>query len=1591
MAYPIDPAAREEHDSCALVAVVTRDGRPSRRTVHEAIDALCLMSHRSGLVGEDGDGCGVQTDLPRALWAQRLAAAGWPERYATSLRFAVAHMVAPRQCGAALLDDVTSFLRSCGCRVLWAGEAPADPLALGPGARAEGVVFWQVAVHGPGRGDSLRQRLLALQQQVEERFPVHVASFSPDTVVYKVRGTPSVLQRYFQDLSDPAFASRAVLGHNRYSTNTSTVLPRVQPFGVLGHNGEINTIERLRAEARLLGVSLVEGGSDSQDLNRVLEFFLHHLGLSLFEAMEVLFPPIINEIKHYPEDLQDLYMGLRQSWGPFAQGPAAIMARANEECVFSVDALGLRPLWWLETEETWVFSSEQGVVAPERLESEARPLAPGEKMGLRLTPGGPTHLFRYEAMQQEVARRFGLRQPARSGLRRFLSGGVPAPGDPSLSLAPPTAGGPTLRTSSPAAKSSEPHARAAAATRPEHVAALTLPSEPLVAPPAAEPLAAGLPLSWLAACGWDVEDVKMARHMAQAGAEPIGSLGYDGPLAALARHRHNLADYFKETVAVVTNPAIDREREVEHFSTRVVVGRRPPLCGPDLAPLGRVELRQPLLLGGGPLLPWNAQRALAARLGSACLEDLTAYFSEVGGPTAVATLSLAMGPEGLSPSLDALCQTALTAVREGAVLLLLDDGPALEAGLPVVDPHLALSAVDLALRDAAGPRGQSLRRQVGVVLRSAALRNLHDLALALGLGAEALNPYALWSQVTQEPDAAGREAALERLALGLQKGLEKVLSTLGIHELRGYTRLFSSVGLHAEVASYLRTPNFFGRLGAGRDLAWWEADARDRAEVVRGERGAHLARTPRYTPLVWRLAAEVAGGQRPYADYQARVAELEAEGPVALRHLLDLRQPQACRGGGDAGTAAAPAGVDALSGTHVTGGVDTAAGHHSWPFFISAMSFGSQGETSFRAYLEAARRLNILCINGEGGELPDLLGLYTQHRGQQVASGRFGVNSLLLNSADVLEIKIGQGAKPGEGGHLPGSKVTAKVAAARHAVPGADLISPSNNHDLYSIEDLAQLVTELKTANPRARVSVKVPVVPGIGVIAVGIAKAGADIISLSGYDGGTGAARLHALRHAGLPVEIGVMLAHESLTESGLRPLVEIWADGGMKSAADVVKMLCLGADRVGFATLAMMAIGCTACRGCHLDTCHVGIATQMESWEEAQRKGLKRFEPRVLETAVENLQRLFEAMGREVAALTAGLGLSRTRDLVGRRDLLRQARGLEQVDLSRLLEPVPAAAGAPAEGGRPRAASAPSVVGDLADLRVGPSHRALGTALSGDLARRRLRDPAAPDQAAPASAAALDLAAAARAAAATAPGESGEPLVLLRSVPGNGLAAFSLDGLDLRLTGGAQDGLAKGSRGGRVAVLKYRNRKGRWLGGSVGKSFAYGAQEGLFMVQGDADARAGIRLSGADVVIGGEPAGFVGERGNLALRANVKGFAFEYMTSGRAVVLGDIGPWACSGMTGGVVYCLLRPELGLDEVALQNRLAKGARVQIRALGPQGRKDVAELLEPYAQALESSGQRDAALRVRRLLTEPQRFRAIVPAGSQLDEDISTE
>ncbi|MEO1288650.1 MAG: glutamate synthase-related protein, partial [Chloroflexota bacterium] len=894
--------------------------------------------------------------------------------------------------------------------------------------------------------------------------------------------------------------------------------------------------------------------------------------------------------------------------------------------------------------------------------------------------------------------------------------------------------------------------------------------------------------------------------------------------------------------------------------------------------------------------------------------------------------------------------TSVEAVATGAQCIVLDDTNVIDGDHLWIDPLLATAAIDKALRSS--DTEPNLRRQAGIVVRSASLRDLHDMALCISLGANALVPYALYAVAIgiaprgskNSPEDEQIREAMSNVISAMTKGLEKVTSTIGCHELRGYGHSFSSIGLGKAIANIFGTPNYFGSEARGLTWSALQQDAEERATEFRGDAKARLQNPDRFFPKVWKKAESVAQNDMTWEEYTDEVQTWEDKIPVSIRHLLGIKN---------------------LDGDIDPHDVDLRVGNHSMPVIISAMSYGSQGELAYRTYADAAKMLDIICMNGEGGELLDMLGKYKKWRGQQVASGRFGVNIGFLNSADYIEIKIGQGAKPGEGGHLPGFKVTEQVAASRGTTPGVALISPSNNHDLYSIEDLAQLIDELKTANPHAKVSVKIPVVPGVGIIAVGVAKAGADIITVTGYTGGTGAARAHALRHVGLPAEIGVWLSHRALISSGLRDEVELWVDGGMKTGRDVVKMMCLGANRVGFGTLAMVSVGCTICRGCQDGTCHVGITTHVKTKEEAELKNFKAFRPFQEKGSPEGIYNVFCALAEDIKKWTAKLGFSNVNDLVGRADLLEQVQMHDKIDLTTLLKPVTRQASQMTQPGglriaRPRNIISRQITEEVArylakgeyeltydDEQVMAHDRALGTHLCGAIKREEIPN-----------------------------AEHIEAIHLSFSnsaIPGNGLGAFNDNPVTILTEGGAQDGVAKCAKGGIINVLKGLNHNGARLDGSVGKSFAYGAQGGRFIVQGDADTRACIRMSGADVIFGGEVREPLrDELGGLGARANLKGYAFEYMTSGRALVLGDPGPWICAGMTGGVVYQRIQPSMNLTVDAIRRRIAPGSPVEIYQLDETGINDVRELLQHYIQTLEFSTQADAVSHLYTLLKRPE-------------------
>src|SRR5215216_1117764 len=802
--------------------------------------------------------------------------------------------------------------------------------------------------------------------------------------------------------------------------------------------------------------------------------------------MELAFPPILSEVEKLSPELQTIYKYYRQAFGPFAQGPAGIISRFGDECVFSVDALGLRPLWFGETEKEYFFSSEKGVYHLDTMRVDTIPLSPGEKMRVRVRRGNTVEVSDYPTVQQRMLnltlRRFGSLETM--GKRIAHTPTTVKPDDDDAEVAQP-----------------HPSSQVALDQR-------------------------------MSALGWGREDREWVLELAKNGMDPISSLGYDGPLAPLSKERQNISDYFKEAVAVVTNPAIDREREMEHFSIQAVIGPRPPFLPNELEQVKTYAIDTPILLDDPSFssLPSELLRQIANESGCTTLGQLICYFDD-DRVTRLQTVTLP--GETTMQGLERIAQTAIDAVRNGTSLLVLDDADSFQGESGWIDPILALGVVDHALRQSfveqpapsssmplpvrddgkidlnliAALPVKNLRRQTGLVLRSGAIRNLHDVIMCIGMGADAVVPYLIFEAALNDARVVSEEypERLKKTLKALHSGIEKCTSTMGIHESRGYGRLFSSIGLSSSIAFALGATNYAGSDFGGLKWENLDADIAVRKAVYNSPGRGELSRVNHFYPKIWKAAGKLGMGESDCQTYEVHVENTARSNPVTLRNILDFRYP------GELSTI----GRDE---------VDLGITSHKYPFLIASMSFGSQGEIAYRAYAEAAYRLNMLSINGEGGEIPDLFGKYPFHRGIQIASGRFGITADAINSTNLLEIKIGQGAKPGEGGHLAARKVTQKIAAARHAQPGVDLISPSNNHDIYSIEDLAQFIEELKTINPKARVAVKVPVVPGIGIIAIGIAKADADIIYLTGYDGGTGAARSHSLRYVGLPAEIGVV-----------------------------------------------------------------------------------------------------------------------------------------------------------------------------------------------------------------------------------------------------------------------------------------------------------------------------------------------------------------------------------------------------------------------------------------------------------------------------------
>src|SRR5215207_2469164 len=573
----------DERDACALVASIRKNGVATHGNLKRALAALSIMGHRSGEVNGEGDGCGVMTDIPRLLWAQALEQEGKPGWLAEDRRFFVGHLMLPNlYMEFGIETSVLEMLKESGMDLLLERPIQTRPQALGKMARQQAPFLWQVAgMVRNGPLENVERTLFDLALKIERETKISVASLSSNVVVYKVRGSIETLYQYYPELRNPDFTTAITIGHARYSTNTATSFERVQPFSLLGHNGEINTIARLREQAQMLGVDLVNGGSDSQDLDRLLATLIHHYHFTLAEAMEIAFPPILSEVEKLSPELQAIYKYYRQAFGPFAQGPAGIISRFGDECVFSVDALGLRPLWFGDTEKEYFFSSEKGVYHLDTMRIDPVPLSPGEKMRIRVRRGQAVEVLDYPAVQQRMLkltlRRFGSLETIQQR------------------LAPP-------KFQPDSAASASFHEEQTAPTHPSSRINLD---------------------NRMSAFGWGREDREWVQELAKNGNDPISSLGYDGPLAALSRERQNVSDYFKEAVAVVTNPAIDREREVEHFSTQTILGARPPLIPSELGQEITFTFDSPILLDDAK----EIYEHLANETGFTTLNRLTQQYS----------------------------------------------------------------------------------------------------------------------------------------------------------------------------------------------------------------------------------------------------------------------------------------------------------------------------------------------------------------------------------------------------------------------------------------------------------------------------------------------------------------------------------------------------------------------------------------------------------------------------------------------------------------------------------------------------------------------------------------------------------------------------------------------------------------------------------------------------------------------------------------------------------------------------------------------------------------------------------------------------
>ena len=1385
-------------------------GERSHAVLGMALTAVARLAHRGAASNDhSGDGAGVLTQIPWRLLGGEGALG----------MFFLPPTSPARERAVALIERA---LHELGMPVLRWRDVPVDPTALGPLARASRPAVLQAILAAPSTSPALdeeawERRLYVARRVIERRAegegvaPLFVCSLSCRTVVYKALLTGTELPAFFPDLRSPLYETAIAVFHQRYSTNTLPSWPLAQPFHLLAHNGEINTLwgnrNAMRArdpvlaspvwrtDVELLTPTIWAEGSDSASLDNALELLVRS-GRGPVHALMMLLP----EAWERAADLDPALRGFYEFHAPLMEpwdGPAALAFSDGVIAGSALDRNGLRPCRYKITKSRLVVAcSEVGVVDLDPADVvESGRLGPGEL--LVVDTARDVVLHSAEA-KTEVAGRYPYAQWARR-ITSDLAAVVAAPD-------------------------------------------LALPAPDLV--------------RRQRAFGYGFEDLRLVLEpMASAGQDAIWSMGDDTPIAPLSRTGPSVYTYLRQRFAQVTNPAIDPLRESGVMSLVMYLGRRGSLLRqrPTAHPLLRVE--HPILLDDEMAALRNAAGFLVATLS--------------------ATWEAATGPDGLAPALDRLCREATRAVRRGVTVLVVSDREA-DAASAAIPMLLATGAVHQRLLR------EGLRTKVALVAEAGDAWDVHHFATLFGYGAEAVHPWLALQSAGGEAGAKYRAAA--------EHGLLKILSKMGISTLRSYAgaQLFEALGLGGALVDrcLTGTASVIGGIGfseiaedlLARHAAAYgesreESGLPDHGRVRYRKDGEDHGWAP---PLV--RALQDAVHAESAAGYEAFLARVEARQPAGPRDLLAFRP-------------ADPIPVEEVEPVEEI----------RRRFISSAMSLGALSPEAHATLAIGMNRMGARSNTGEGGEDPASYaplssGDRADNRIKQVASGRFGVTTEYLVRADELEIKIAQGSKPGEGGQLPGHKVTEFIARLRHAVAGIPLISPPPHHDIYSIEDLAQLIHDLKQVNPNARVGVKLVAEAGVGTVAAGVAKAYADYVLVSGHNGGTGASPLSSIKHAGSPWELGLAETQAVLMRNGLRDRIEVRVDGGLRTGRDVVIAALLGAEAFGFGTAAVVALGCAMARHCHLNTCPTGIATQ--------RPDLRR----KFRGTPEQVVAYFTLLAEDVRRILATLGQRRIDDIVGRVELLEPADSparrpetarARSLDFSLLLQPPPSS-----EPERPRRHTVarnerPGVVSFDAEVlgaleaalergetfagayHIGNHQLTVGARIAGHIARRY--------------------------------GKAGPPApVRLRfsGSAGQSFGAFALPRMQLRLEGEANDHVGKGLCGGEIVIRPFRTA-GYAAGGRphviVGNTALYGATGGRLFAAGAAGDRFAVRNSGAVAVIEG-----AGDH------------CCEYMTGGVVVVLGSVGRNFGAGMTNGTAYVLddrdglIASRCNLETVAL-------------------------------------------------------------------------